>query len=93
MQAQDVHLEDIISLKIVMIGEDIPKKRVSSIGVWGAISKTSPSKRSMHNQERSSNMKTQGPSSYLKWNAQGKGMILIGFLFYRSHGVCWETGL
>ena len=29
----------------------------------------------------------------LKWNAQGKGMILIGFLFYRSHGASWETGL
>ena len=25
--------------------------------------------------------------------AQGKGMILIGFLFYRSHDVSWETGL
>ena len=24
---------------------------------------------------------------YLKWNVQGKCMILIGFLFYRSHGV------
>jgi hypothetical protein len=29
----------------------------------------------------------------LKWNAQGKGMILIGFLSYRSHGVSCETGL
>ena len=30
----------------------------------------------------------------LKWfNAQGKGMILIGFLFYRSHDVSGETGL
>ena len=27
----------------------------------------------------------------LKWNAQGKGIILIGFPFYRSHS--WETGL
>ena len=25
--------------------------------------------------------------------AQGKGMILIGFPFYWSHGACWETGL
>ena len=25
--------------------------------------------------------------------AQGKGMILIGFLFYRSHDVNGETGL
>ena len=28
----------------------------------------------------------------VKWNAQGKGMILLGFLFYRSH-VSRETGL
>ena len=28
----------------------------------------------------------------LKWNAQGKGMILIGFLFYRSHGVSGRPG-
>ena len=27
------------------------------------------------------------------FNAQGKGMILIGFLFYRSHDVSGETGL
>jgi hypothetical protein len=30
---------------------------------------------------------------HLKWNAQDKGMILIGFLSYRSHGVSCETGL
>jgi hypothetical protein len=30
---------------------------------------------------------------HLKLNAQGKGMILIGFLSYRSNGVCCETGL
>jgi hypothetical protein len=30
---------------------------------------------------------------YLKWNAQGKGMILIEFLSYWSHGVSCETGL
>ena len=28
----------------------------------------------------------------LKWNTQGKGMILIGFLFYRSHGVSGRPG-
>ena len=28
----------------------------------------------------------------LKWNAQGKGMILIGFIFYRSHGVSGRPG-
>jgi hypothetical protein len=30
---------------------------------------------------------------HLKWNAQDKGMILIGFLSYRSHGVSCEIGL
>ena len=30
---------------------------------------------------------------HLKWNAQGKGMIVLGFLSYRSHGVICETGL
>ena len=30
---------------------------------------------------------------YLKWNAQGKCMILIGFIFYRSHGVGGRPGL
>jgi hypothetical protein len=30
---------------------------------------------------------------YLKWNAQGKGLFLIGFLSYRSHGVSCETDL
>ena len=25
--------------------------------------------------------------------AQGKGLFLIGFLFYRSHDVSWESGL
>ena len=24
---------------------------------------------------------------------QGKGLPLLGFLFYRSHGGSWETGL
>src|SRR3954471_15517188 len=28
----------------------------------------------------------------LKWNAQGKGIILICFSFYRSYVVSWETG-
>jgi hypothetical protein len=30
---------------------------------------------------------------HLKWDAQGKGMILIGFLSYQSHGVSCETRL
>jgi hypothetical protein len=30
---------------------------------------------------------------HLKWNAHSKGMILIGFLSYRSHGFSCETGL
>src|SRR3954464_14875827 len=28
----------------------------------------------------------------LKWNSQGKGIILIGFPFCRSHVVSWKTG-
>jgi hypothetical protein len=30
---------------------------------------------------------------HLKWNAQGKGMIVLGFLSYRYHGIICETGL
>jgi hypothetical protein len=30
---------------------------------------------------------------HLKWNAQDKGMIVLGFLSYQSHGVSCETGL
>ena len=26
-------------------------------------------------------------------HVQGKGLLLIGFLFYRSHDGSWETGL
>jgi hypothetical protein len=31
--------------------------------------------------------------NHFKWTAQGKGMIVLGFLSYRSHGVSCETGL
>ena len=30
---------------------------------------------------------------WLKWDAQGKGMILIGFIFYWSHGDGGRPGL
>jgi hypothetical protein len=30
---------------------------------------------------------------HLKWNARGKGMIVLGFISYQSHGVSIETGL
>jgi hypothetical protein len=70
-------------------------KRVSSIVEYGeAIRKTSPSKL---NQERWSNLRRSRSSLstssgmlkekikiviiHLKWNAQGKGMIVLGFLF------------
>ena len=47
---------------------------------------------SMLNQEMCSNLRrTRSPSSSLS-GMQGKGIILIGFLFYRSHGACWVTG-
>jgi hypothetical protein len=28
----------------------------------------------------------------LKWNTQGKGLFLIGFLFYRSYVLVWRPG-
>jgi hypothetical protein len=30
---------------------------------------------------------------HLKWNAKGKGMIVLGFLSYQSYGVICETEL
>jgi hypothetical protein len=60
-------------------------------GVWGAIRKTSPSK-----QDQKKVFQLEGEKIIIikiKSNAQGKGMILIGFLSYRSHGISCETGL
>src|SRR5664279_4197258 len=45
------------------------------------------------NQERLSNLRrSRSSSSSSSWNAQGKGMILIGFLFYRSRGGVGRPG-
>jgi hypothetical protein len=57
----------------------------------GAIHKTSPNKL---NQKKVVQLeKIKIVIIHLKWNAQGKVMIFIGFLSYRSHGVSCETGL
>src|SRR5664279_6177033 len=45
------------------------------------------------NQERLSNLRrSRSSSSSSSWNVQGKGMILIGFLFYRSRGGVGRPG-
>ena len=71
----------------------ICRRDVSPILVYrGAISESSPSKVQSRKVVRLEEMKIVIID--LKCiNAQGKGMILIGFLFYRSHVVSLETGL
>ena len=69
------------------------RKSVSPILVYGgAICESSSSEAQSRKVVRLEEMKIVFID--LKWiNAQGKGMILIGFLFYRSHVVSGETGL
>ena len=67
-------------------------KRVSPIvGVWGSnpqdFTKQAQSRKVVQLE------KIKIVFIHLKWNAQGKGMIVLGFLSYRSHGVSCETGL
>ena len=71
----------------------MPKRQSLPQEYGGAIRKTSPSK-SKHAQSRKVFQLEEDKSVIiqLKWNAQGKGMILIGFLFYRSHGVIGRPG-
>ena len=72
--------------------EDMPKSAFP-ISVYGvATCESSPSEAQSRKMVRLEEMKIVFID--LKWiNAQGKGMILIGFLFYRSHDVSGETGL
>ena len=71
----------------------ICQRRGSPILVYGgATCESSPSEAQSRKVVRLEEMKIVFVD--LKWtNAQGKGMILIGFLFYRSHDVSGETGL
>ena len=71
----------------------ICRRNASPILVYGgATCEASPSKAQSRKVVRLEEMKFVLIN--LKWiNAQGKGMILIGFLFYRSHDVSGETGL
>jgi hypothetical protein len=67
------------------------KESLSRSGVWGSNSqdftKQAQSRKAFHLEVEKSII------IRLKWNAQGKGMILIGFLPYWSHGVSCETAL
>ena len=66
--------------------EDLSKSASPVLVYGGAISESSPSEVQSRKVVRLEEMKIVFID--LKWiNAQGKGMILIGFLFYRSHDV------
>ena len=66
--------------------EDMPKSALPILVYGGASCESSPSKAQSRKVVRLEEMKIVFVD--LKWiNAQGKGMILIGFLFYRSHVV------
>ena len=66
--------------------EDMPKSALSILVYGGASCESSPSKARSRKVVRLEELKIVFID--LKWcNAQGKGMILIGFLFYRSHDV------
>ena len=66
--------------------EYMPKSASPIFVYGGAISESSPSGAQSRKVVRLEEMKIV--SIDLKWiNAQGKGMILIGFLFYRYHVV------
>ena len=64
--------------------EDMPKSASPILVYGGASCESSPSEAQSRKVVRLEEMKIVFFD--LKWiNAQGKGMILIGFLFYRSH--------
>ena len=72
--------------------EDMPKSAFPILVYGGASCESSPSKAQSRKVVRLEEMKIVFIDP--KWiNAQGKGMILIGLLFYRSHDVSGETGL
>ena len=66
--------------------EDMPKSAFPILVYGGASCESSPSKAQSRKVGRLEEMKIVFID--VKWiNAQGKGMILIGLLFYRSHDV------
>ena len=66
--------------------EDMPKSTFPILVYGGVSCESSPSEAQSRKVVRLEEMKIVFID--LKWfNAQGKGMILIGFLFYRSHDV------
>ena len=67
--------------------EDMPKSASPILVHGGATCESSPSEAQSRKVVRLEGMKIVFID--LKWiNAQGKGMILIGFLFCRSHDIC-----
>ena len=67
--------------------EDMPKSAYPILVYGGATCESSPREAQSRKVVRLEEIKIVFID--LKWfNAQGKGMILIGFLFYRSHDVC-----
>jgi hypothetical protein len=73
------------------ICEDMLKESLSHSRVWGSNSQDFTEQAQSRKVVQLENIKIV--IIHLKWNAQGKGMIFIGFLSYRSHGVICETGL
>ena len=72
--------------------EYMPKSASPILVYGGATCESSPSEAQSKKVVRLEEMKIVFID--LNWiNAQGKGMILIGFLFYRSHDVSGEIGL
>ena len=72
--------------------EDMPKSASPILVYGGASCESSPSEAQPRKVVRLEEMKIDFFD--LKWiNTQGKGMILLGFLFYRSRVVSGETGL
>ena len=67
--------------------------RWEALPLWSMGEKYVDLHQAKRNQERWSTWEDQVRHHLVKWNAQGKGMILIGFLFYRSHVVSRETRL
>jgi hypothetical protein len=91
VQVQDEQLEEVICLKLgVYIVIMDMKIWLTHSGVWGSnlqdFTKQAQSRKVFHLElDKSLIIK-------LKWNAQGKGLLLIGFLFYRSHMLVGRLG-
>ena len=96
VQVQDENQEEFICLKLpptwrLWSSEDGHERSSCILVYGGALYKSSPSE--SHSRKMVQLEVIKIVIIYLKWIVQFKGMILLGFLFYRSHDVSWETGL